>query len=313
VPIRVRCALISLIAIILLSPTVPSSAKDPATPTPSEPVGQIVFSSGRGGNGDIYVVNADGSGLVQLTTDPAEDFDPAWSPDGSMIAFRSTRDGNDEIYVMNADGSGQRNLTNDPAEDWSPDWSPDGTKIAYATFAFGGVFQGAPYTDIATIGIDGTGRTRLTDAHGEYPAWSPDGSQIAFTSGRDGSYDIWVMNADGADQRNLTHHPAYESSAAWSPDGSQIVFDAERNTEADDGEPNVGFDIELFVMNADGSGIEPPTWDATSEDRFPAWGPDGRIAFTRNGMLHIIEPCSETPVSTGVDGQFPDWRPMMAD
>jgi hypothetical protein len=85
--------------------------------------GGIVFTSNRDGNGEVYVMNPDGTGQTRLTNNPAEDFNPAWSPDGSKIAFYSFRDGNDEVYVMNPDGSGQTNLTNNAASDAEPDWS----------------------------------------------------------------------------------------------------------------------------------------------------------------------------------------------
>lgn len=86
--------------------------------------GKIVFFSDRDGNYEIYVMNADGSSQTRLTNNPAADYLPDWSPDGSKIAFTSSRDGNAEIYVMNADGSSQTRLTNNGALDWSPDWQP---------------------------------------------------------------------------------------------------------------------------------------------------------------------------------------------
>jgi dipeptidyl aminopeptidase/acylaminoacyl peptidase len=82
--------------------------------------------------GEIYAMNADGSGQVNLTNSQADDYSPAWSPDGTKIAFTRYEGGpGAEIYVMNADGTNQVNLTNDPADDSAPAWSPDGTKIAF--------------------------------------------------------------------------------------------------------------------------------------------------------------------------------------
>jgi len=95
--------------------------------------GRIAFNSNRDGNWEIYVMNGDGTGQTRLTNNPAEDFSPAWSPDGLRIAFSSKRDGNPEIYIMNADGTGQTRLTNSPANDVHPTWSPDGTRIAFET------------------------------------------------------------------------------------------------------------------------------------------------------------------------------------
>ena len=91
----------------------------------------IVFVSWRDGNGEVYAMDADGSGPRNLTQHPAKDVRPAWSPDGRKIAFVSRRDGNSEVYVMNADGSGKRNLTRSRASEDYPTWSPDGRRIAF--------------------------------------------------------------------------------------------------------------------------------------------------------------------------------------
>ena len=86
------------------------------------PTGRIAFNSERDGNTEVYVMNADGSGVTNLTTSPSIDGLPGWSPDGSRIAFVSNRDGDFEIYVMDADGSDLKQLTDNTFLDAGPDW-----------------------------------------------------------------------------------------------------------------------------------------------------------------------------------------------
>ena len=157
---------------------------------------RIAFESERDGNDEIYVMNADGSGVARLTVNDAIDGSPAWSPDGQRIAFDSTRDGNPELYVMNADGSGVTRLTFNNARDWSPAWSPDGRRIAFDSNHDGNL-------EIYVMNADGSGVTRHThnQTHDGTPAWSPDGRHIAFHSNRDGRMDIYVMNAAGEPPR----------------------------------------------------------------------------------------------------------------
>jgi len=102
------------------------------------------------------------------------------------------------------------------------------------------------------------------------PAWSPDGRKLAFVSERDGNAEIYVMNADGSGQENLTRQPASDSHPSWSPNGQKLAFVSRRDTNS-----------EIYVMNADGSGLRKLT-RTPSYDRDPAWSPDGRaIAFVR--------------------------------
>jgi Tol biopolymer transport system component len=182
---------------------------------------RIAFTGGsgrEGREGDIYVMNADGSGVTQLTDEPGAQFDPTWSPDGSRIAFVSVRDSRGvfccgEIFVMNADASGLTNITNtEGADDFDPAWSPDGTRIAFASF-------GTESKDIYVMNTDGSRLRRLTgDAGNDFmPSWSPDGTKILFVSDRDGGQDIFVMNADGTGLRQLTDTPELEAHPAWQP------------------------------------------------------------------------------------------------
>ena len=153
---------------------------------------RIAFASDRDGSFEVYVMNADGSGVTRLTKNDAVDVSPTWSPDGRRIAFSSTRDGSFEIYVMNADGSGVTRLTVNDAYDVYPAWSPDGRHIAFDSDRDGN-------REIYVMNADGSGVTRLTD-HGAddfTPAWSPDGLRIAFTSGSGGNTEIYVMDGSG--------------------------------------------------------------------------------------------------------------------
>jgi TolB protein len=238
-------------------------------------------------------MNADGTGIRRLTTSLGLDIKPTWSPDGQQIAFRSQRDGNDEIYVMNADGTCQRNLTNDPADDRSPAWAPDGRTIAFDHF-FNDTFQ-----DISLIDIDGSNLRRVTMRSGEYPSWSPDGSRIAFASARTGHYEIYVIDRDGSNEIQLTHHNAYSMYPAWSPDGTWIAY--ERGVD--------GFDesMKIDMMHADGSHDQQLTSN-DSNDRFPAWSLNGGLAWSENGTIMVAESAKARPHATGT-GQFPAWRP----
>jgi WD40 repeat protein len=233
---------------------------------------EIVFSSTRDGNYDIYTTSADGSIPFRLTSHPAHDAFPVWSPDGTRIAFTSDRDGNSEIYVINADGSNLTRLTDNPAHDAFPDWSPDGTKIAFASNS-----DGVP--GIYVIDVDGSNRARLTPpAPDLMVAWSPDGTRIAFTSMRDGNSEIYVTNADGSNGTRLTDNPANDGFPDWSPDGTKIAFISDRDGNT-----------EIYVMNADGSGLVRLTHDPAT-DIVPAWSRDGaKIVFhsERDGNYEI--------------------------
>ena len=243
-------------------------------PRPS-PSPRIAYASDRDGNYEIYVMNADGTGLTRPTNNTAEDTYPSWSPDGSKIAFTSDRDGNREIYVMNSDGSGQTRLTKSAGQDLSPSWSPDVTKIAFVSNRDGN-------WEVYAMNSDGTNEVNLTnhpadDAYhfGGGPCWSPDGAEIAFSSDRDadGYPEIYVMNSDGTNQVRLTSTPnAYEADPAWSPYGGKIAF-----VSYD------GYHQQISLVNTDGTGAVNLTDDPFGNNWQPSWSPSGsKIAFMSN-------------------------------
>lgn len=255
----------------------------------SSPAAGVVFVAGALGTTDIFRYPHDAFDPVNLTLHPANDTDPAVSPDGTRIAFVSDRAGTADIFVMEADGSDPVNLTGGSAVNYGPTWSPDGTRIAFTS-------DRAPDTDdfdVYVMDADGGNVVRITDSPGwdADPAWSPDGTRIAFSTNRDGDYEVYVMSADGSDQTNLTNNPSsgwwFESSPAWSPDGTMIAFETDRD---------LLWGSSIYVMNADGSKQRPLITDGELAWLVgPTWKPDGtRVAASfggyGTGYLILVRP-----------------------
>jgi Tol biopolymer transport system component len=171
---------------------------------------------------DIHVMNADGTGVSAVTAGPGYDRSPVWSPDGTTVAFSrhdaDTVGGPGGLFLMKPDGADLRQLTYGSSDSF-PDWSPDGSKIVFASNVSPPAARQNP--EVFTINADGSGEQRLTysDKEDLDPVWSPDGTKIAFTSYREDSRgDIWVMNADGSDQRLLAGMPGVRDvSESWQP------------------------------------------------------------------------------------------------
>src|ERR687889_1315 len=175
--------------------------------------GKIAFQRDRGGSYEIYTMNADGTKIDKLTSDPAKDADPTFSPDGKEIAFTSERDGDSDIYTMNADGTRLVQLTtNTTTIDRDPSWSPDGKKIIFRSD------RSAPTNfEIYSMNANSTGLVRLTNnpAVDTDPTFSPDGKKVAFDSDRSGNSDIYTMNVKGTSLIRLTTDPATTLGADW--------------------------------------------------------------------------------------------------
>jgi Tol biopolymer transport system component len=235
--------------------------------------GRLAFGMNVGGNVDVYTALPGGQYLRRLTTDPGFDACAAFSADGRRIAYCSGAAGGPvQVWTMKQNGKDKQQVTHMSGAAIFPDFSPDGSAIVFTSKP-----AGSPTRDIYVIDSDGSGLTRLTTAEGNnaYPAFSPDGSKIAFTSDRTGTWQVWLMNADGSGQRQLTFDGQPKDQVPdWSPDGSKIAYLADTHGIADTVSPSWG---DIWVMNADGSGRDPLTTGAT--DYGTAWSPDGtRIA-----------------------------------
>lgn len=216
----------------------------------------------------MYVANADGTGLTNLTAGYGADWPWAWSPDGSKVAFFSSRDGSRKLYVRDLDETEPFVVAAGLDPDHGLTWSPDGSRIAFTSMQDGN--SEIYVADVTTR----SARNVSNDAWATTsPRWSPTGSHLAYTvrrAGVDNDYvDVHIVPASGGEPVNVTNDTAWSPGGAWSPDGTHFAFVTNRD----------GND-EIYV--ADGDGRNPVRLtNSRANDRDPAWSPDGsQIAFS---------------------------------
>ena len=247
--------------------------------------GQIAFSSDKDGDSEIYLMNADGTSLRQLTENEGVDYPSSWSPDGRKLAFISDRTGTSEIFVMEIDGSGSViQLTDDSGRNFEPIWSPDGRKIAFNSWRDRDV-------EIFVMDPDGVNRVQLTDNDVDdvVSSWSPDSQKLAFSRTTEHIFnpdsEIFVMNADGSNALQLTDNDTFDSSPAWSPDGKTIAFESRSATATwvKTGTDTYWqhFDSNIYLMNAGGSDVRQLTYDNVSVG--VSWSLDGQFIAYYSG------------------------------
>jgi Tol biopolymer transport system component len=245
-------------------------------------MGKILFTNNRDGTDEVYVMNADGSNLTNLTNHPAYDSGGTFSWDGTKIAFSSPRDGNVEIYVMDSNGSNQTRLTTGTLNSFFPVWSPNGDKIAFIKGSSTpvAIMTPLPFPDEAFLmDANGSNQTQLTyfsstptptsctppcQARIGGITWAPDNSKIALSY-----FGIQTMDPDVSGWAGIAKLPPSNNNRcpAWSPDGTKVAF--------------VGAGTEIFTMDSNGGNIVQLT-APTSAGFQPSWSPDGtKLAFTK--------------------------------
>ncbi len=214
---------------------------------------KLAFGAMVNGSYEVFIADADGGGLVQLTDQPGIDWEPWLSPDGSQVLYVSDREGGQfALYLMNSDGSDSRRISNIAGSYCYPAWSPDGQMVLYELSGVLGVMRvdGRP--------IDGVLQKQL--GPGTDPVWSPDGSQIAFARYVDDNFEVFIADANGGNELRLTKNPAADVNPTWSPDGTTIAFASFRDAN-----------WEIYTILADGSDLGRVT-DDPATDFLPTWG-----------------------------------------
>ena len=189
---------------------------------------------------DIYMANRDGSGLARLTNYGVYTAEGVLSPDGKTIVFTSLKDGDLDIYTMNVDGTNVKRLTFQPGYDGGPWWSPDGKRIVYRAWHY------AP----------------------EDSAFKTYKELLGQRLVRPGKMELWVMDADGGNQQQVTHLGGANFGPSWAPGGKQVIFSSNHKNPR-------SRNFDLFLVNLDGTGLEQLTTNKDF-DGFPMFSPDGK-------------------------------------
>jgi Tol biopolymer transport system component len=256
--------------------------------------GRIAFASNGAGDLDIYAMEPDGSGIVNITADPGTpgfDLEPEYSPDGTKIAFRAGRANAAEIYTMNANGTGVTRLTFNSARDAHPYWSPNGSQIVFTSSMndpnFGTCLDtGTCNTDIFVVRATGGSVRQLTfdggaDGNAEF---SPDGRFVGYETDVSGASAIYDVNVRTLAVTKLTADSLQAGQPDWSPDGSKIAF---INNFYDCNVGNQECKSNIFVMNATGGSVTQLT-NNFGNNLDVTWSPGGdKIVFSHSDNVQF--------------------------
>jgi TolB protein len=268
-----------------------------------DPTGRwMAFASTRHSlHSDIYLQRIDGSAVIQLTSDGADDAQPDFSPDGKRIAFASNRSGQWEIYLMDADGKNVQQLSNGPAQKMHPSFSPDGNRLVYCSLS-----GKSDQWELWVLTLD-SGQKRMV-GYGLFPDWSPQKGvdRIAFQRARQrGSrwFSLWTVDLQDGEPHRLTEVASASNAAlvcpSWNKEGTKLAFTS--IVAPGEGQARSGGQ-DVWIVNMDGSGRQRLT-DGLGASVSPFWGPSDRVFFIsdRGGKENIwsvgIEPSNTATAS----------------
>lgn len=260
---------------------------------------KIAFVAKKTGTEEIYVMDLDGSNMVQLTYNKTINISPVWSPHGNKLLFTSYMHLNPDLYMFNLLNGSLTAVSRRHGLNISPSFSPDGTQIAVSLS-----FRGSP--EIYLLGLNGRIIKQLTNTSGinVSPSFSPDGKKIAFVSDRAGGPQIYTMNVNGSDLQRVTFSGDYNASCSWSPNGKRIVFQGLSKEGTYD----------IYTIAPDGSDLVRLT-ENQGDNSSPRWSPDGYyIIFvsTRDGLhqLYVMNANGSNQhriLATDYDMSSPSW------